>query len=557
MKPKYLLFFSLPFLSFMCMKQATVKPLLYDKTAPLLIDTTNDTVNYLLTFANTEEKDKFKVNFDNFLKQYPHKQVTTDSITQHIKIQFSPESIDNTSVSGQIPFHREEVVIFESDIPSRYEKTPVDTLLPMPGGKITLYTDRKDIDTRLSLFYEITPFKFHQPETDDSLEASGTVHDNLIKDYLLFNQISPYRIQITCTQNLINYQGKIVTAFEIVQSWIELIKNSPAEGLSLFKNVKGINKFIRGQEGVVQGFSVNDEKTITISLEEVDPFSIQRLYSSKLLPYTLKLGQLYVESFEKNKIVLHKNMYYPFNKSFIDECILVFGNDKNPIVSYSLNEYDIVLLHQKKDLNYIRQSMPDNSKLIPFSTDRYFISLASNSFEIRQSIKGYIDIKKIFKNSVRAEGELISKIETDFIDSNEPDLDYDTETPNTPIAKNLTILYNADDPISIKIAEKLFSDLRRVNITCKLQGQTNYNFDISLLDRQYDIGIGWINNDILTNKTESLLLASKWFNNEFDESIRLSECYEIPLFTVQKFALCKNDINFYNNNLSGIYRKNR
>ena len=558
MKKRYVLLFFLPVLSLMCVKQSIEKPLLHDKADPILINMSNDTVNYILTFANSEEKDKFTLDFDNFLKKYSYKPVRTDSITQHIKIQFSHESIDKTSVSDQIPFHQEEVVIFESDIQSRYEKIPEDTLAPIPGGKITIYTDRKDINTRLSLFYEIAPGKIYQSEIFNPLGDNETKkNDDLEKNYLLFNQISPQRIQIICTQNLIDSRGKIVTAFDIVQSWIELIKNRPAEGLALFKNVKGINKFIRGQEGVIQGFSVNNEKTITISLRQPDPFSIQRLYSSKLLPHTLKVGQLYVESINKNKIILHKNIHYPFNKSFIDECILVFGNDKNPIVSYSLNKYDIVLIYKKRDLNYIRQSIQDNSKLIPFSTDRYFISLGSDSYEMRQSLKGYIDPVKIFENSVRAEGKLIARIETDLIDISDSNDSYDTGTRNIQISKNIIILYNTDDPISIKIAEKIFSDLSRMNIACKLLGQTKYDFEISLLDRQYDIGIGWVNNDILKNKSESIRLATKWFNDEHDESIRISECYEIPLFTVQKFALCKIDINFYHNSLSSIYRENR
>jgi hypothetical protein len=536
------------------------KPLLHDNMDPILLDKSNDTLNYILTFTNTEEKDKFTSDLDNFLKKYSYKPIKTDSVKQYIKIQLSPEIIDKTSVSDQIPFHQEEVVIFESDIQSRYKKIPEDISAPMTGGKITLYTDRKDIDTRLSMFYELPPSTLYQPDiyqsqTIDSQMDNETTPDTSDKDYLHINQISPQRIQIICTENLINNTGKFVTAFEIVQSWIELVKNRPAEGLALFKNVKGINKFIRGQEGVIQGFSVNNEKTITISLEQPDPFSIERLHSSKLLPHTLKAGQLFVESINNNKIVLHKNRYFPFTKSFIDECVLIFGSDNNPIVSYSLNKYDIVLVYQKRDLNYLSQSMPENSKLIPFSEDRYFISLGSDSYEMRQNLKGYIDPAKIFKNSVRAEGKLIERIETDLTYGGESNTSYDSGTHNIQISKNIILLYNTDDPISIKIAEKIFSDLSRVNIACKLTGQAKNIFEISLLDRQYDIGIGWVNNDILKNKAESIRLATKWFNNEHDEDIRISECYEIPLFTVQKFALCKSDINFYDNTISGIYRK--
>ncbi|MGD9200459.1 MAG: hypothetical protein PVI26_02760 [Chitinispirillia bacterium] len=560
MKQTCVLLFFLPFFSFMCIKQTMEKPLLHDNMDPILLDKSNDTLNYILTFTNTEEKDKFTSDLDNFLKKYSYKPIKTDSVKQYIKIQLSPEIIDKTSVSDQIPFHQEEVVIFESDIQSRYKKIPEDISAPMTGGKITLYTDRKDIDTRLSMFYELPPSTLYQPDiyqsqTIDSQMDNETTPDTSDKDYLHINQISPQRIQIICTENLINNTGKFVTAFEIVQSWIELVKNRPAEGLALFKNVKGINKFIRGQEGVIQGFSVNNEKTITISLEQPDPFSIERLHSSKLLPHTLKAGQLFVESINNNKIVLHKNRYFPFTKSFIDECVLIFGSDNNPIVSYSLNKYDIVLVYQKRDLNYLSQSMPENSKLIPFSEDRYFISLGSDSYEMRQNLKGYIDPAKIFKNSVRAEGKLIERIETDLTYGGESNTSYDSGTHNIQISKNIILLYNTDDPISIKIAEKIFSDLSRVNIACKLTGQAKNIFEISLLDRQYDIGIGWVNNDILKNKAESIRLATKWFNNEHDEDIRISECYEIPLFTVQKFALCKSDINFYDNTISGIYRK--
>lgn len=532
--------------AFSCIKQTTKQTTTAEGKRPLYHYVQGDTTQYIIGFSKNRELKSFIRKFERLIKVYSIDTIISDTINQYFCLRITTAERDTSKISKHKMAKIDKIDFSESDIEIKKESSIEDTILPTPGGKVTIYTGRKFIDITLSGLIEDVPF---------SIDTAGNIiptKDTTLSKFLIINQLSPVKIRIICTDKLIDNSGKHLTAFDIVQAWTRFIKSNPAEGLALFSQVKGIKKFIRGEEGIIQGFSVSNEKTIIITLAKSDSYALQRLNSPKLLPHSLAIGKFYVKKQQDNKLLLQKNNNYPFDQPFLDKCTIICGKDKNPIVSYSLNKYDMIILYKKKDLEYARQSLVKNSHLVPFSIDRYFISLNSKSSELRKYLKTIIIPNEIHTNAVKAEGEIINEIESAhqkiIINKNT------SHTKKPTVTDPLTILYNNDDPVSILIAEKIFSDLSHSALPCKLKGLTKSKLEIALIDRGYDIEIGWASNKILTNKNSKLRLATIWFNNDTSEAKRISENFEIPLFTINRYALCKKNINFYKNLLSGIYR---
>jgi hypothetical protein len=409
---------------------------------------------------------------------------------------------------------------------------------------VVIYSERKFIDYPFSAFIQVIPFKTNTPPSPE---------DTTQLYPLIARQISPTKIKITCTDKLTNSSGNQITAFNVVQAWTNYIKNNPAEGIALFYHVKGIKKFIKGEEAIIQGFSVINQKNIMLLLSKTDSHALQRLYSPRLLPASLNLGQLYIKNIKKNSITLNQNVHYHGNKSFINQCTIICGNDKKPIISYSLNKYDMITLYTKKDIEYANRSLIKNSNVLPFSTDRYFVSLAPKSTELRSCLKKIIIPLEIQKNAVKAEGELLSTIESSDQKQTPEKRDPNIKKPSD--IGPIRILYNSDDPISTSIAEKIFSDLSNSGISSKLMGLTVHKVQNSLIDRSYEIAIGWVSDRIVTDESEKLRLAAIWFNGENNEAKRITKNLEIPLFAIKKYALCKKHIKFYKNRLTGLFRQ--
>lgn len=540
--------FIISFLS--CTKQVTKQTVTpEEKKPPLYHYTKGDTTQYIMSFPNKKELRSFIRKFNNLIENYSIDTVISDTLNQYFSLRIIPAAKDTARMSRHAMAKIDKIDFVESDIEIMKEIPPEDTVTPVRGGSVTLYTDRIFIDNSLSELLAVVPFP---------VDTAGNIIpgiDTALNHFLSINQISPVKIKITCTNKLINNTGKSLTAFDIAKAWTGLVKNNPAEGLALFSEVKGIKEFIRGEEGIIRGFSASNEKTIIITLGKSDPYAMQRLNSPNLLPRSLNIGKFFIKKQQGNKILLQQNTHYPFDKPFLDKCTIVRGKDKNPMVSYSLNTYDLIILYKKKDLAYARRSMLKKSNLIPFSTDRYFLSLATGSQKVRNYLAKIIAPAGIHSNAVKAEGEIITQIE-----SIEPTVTIDrskTNIKNISIKDPLAILYNTNDPVSIIIAEKIFSDLSHTDIPCKLKGLSKSQFETALVDRNYDIAIGWAPDNIVTNKNEKLRLAAIWFNNETDEAKRISDNFEIPLFTINRFALCKKNIKLYKNQLVGIYRENK
>ncbi len=527
-----------------CTKQ-TIKPTpLQKEIPPVTVKSKGDTTTYVISFMDRKEKRIFSKDFKEFITTYPVKNIVTDTVNQYYKVMIIPPEKEKDT--GELLISPQDTIAFtETDIEAMEKIITVDTVIPTTGGKAVIYTPRSFIDRPLSELTTVFPFP---SDTQAALTAPDTAGQLII-----IAQASPKKIQIECTDWLINGLGHRITAFDLVQAWTDFVKKQPMEGLALFPFVKGIRKFIKGEEGIITGFSIINDKIVRITLEKPDPFSMKRLESSTLLPPVLSLGKYYIKKQQADKLLLMRNDSYFKTKAFLDQCTIICGNDRNPIVSYSLNRYDVVILSEKKDLEYVERKLSANSKIIPFSKERYFISIGSQSPAVRKNLVQVIDPYAIHAHAVKAESEVIAAIETENPISS---IKRNPSQINTEAFLNpVSIAYNTEDPVSIYIAEKIFSDLTHIGIRCKLDGMNTLKMQHTLFKRTYDLAVGWITDSVTANELEKLRLATIWFNGITDESQRIAENLEIPLFSINRYALCKKAIHFYKDVFSGIYRQ--
>ena len=527
-----------------CTKQVIKQTPLKEDSSPVYYRSQGDTTTYVVEFSSKKDKKGFTKDFKAFLNKYPFKRREADTINQYFNVVIIPEKEDTAK---PMIILQDETAFIETDVEIVKEIPIEDTVMPPSGGKVTIYTSRKFIDNTLSELIQVVPFFLDSVPLKDSVDAG------IPNGFLRVTQMSPLKYMLLCTNNFINSSGRHISTFDLVQAWTDFIKKHPAEGLALFHNVKGIQEFIKGEEGIIPGFSVVNEKEIRILLEKPDPFILTRLYSPRLLPPSLSLGQFFIKKQQGNKFLLQQNAKYPFKKAFLKQCTIICGNDKNPIITYSLNKYDMVVLYKKKDLEYVQRTVSKKSHILPFSTERYFISLGSQSPELRKNLVHIIDPAIIHANAVKAEGDLITAIESH--EQHTPTNRNPAEKQYVSISKTIKIVYNADDPISIKIGEKIFSDLTHTGTACKLEGLNTLNLESALIKRTYDIAIGWVPQNITTDDTERLRLATIWFEGNTDEIKRIANNLEIPLFSIKRYVLCKTDIQFYKDTLTGIYRQ--
>jgi hypothetical protein len=157
------------------------------------------------------------------------------------------------------------------------------------------------------------------------------------------------------------------------------------------------------------------------------------------------------------------------------------------------------------------------------------------------------------KNVVRAEGEVISSLQNAVTTDSLPS----TVSPLPPLSKvkPFLILYQAGDPISSSVADKLFSIFSSNGFTSSLKGLSNQKFESALFNREYDIAIGYAPNSVLYNKTEWIRIANIWFNEEKNETVRIARFYEVPLFSIYVYALCGREFEFLDKSFLNILKK--
>jgi hypothetical protein len=530
-------------LFFSCAKQVTKQTVVIQKGHEIVTTEKKDTLGYSISFYDTTERGKFVRSFEHLVKTYPFRKDTLVN-NRYFSLTLPPPP---PSAEGPKP----RPVVSETLATIPQPAAPLAPKIePRTGGTVTLYTPREFVDPVLSSLMTAYPF--------GKGPCGETVPDN-VAGVLDMKVVSDRQIDMTLKDDFVTAAGQKPTAFDLVNVLTAYVKKHPAEGSALFRYVKGLDGFIAGREAIISGFTVSDPKTVSLKLERPDPFATARLCTRRLLPQALKTGLYFVKGESPASVQLLPNPRAEARKPYLNSCILRLGKDPNPFLSFSLNRYDAITIFSLKDIEYARQKAADKSSLIMLSDDRYFLSCAIPLKDIRIFARKLVDPRDILVNFVKADGSVISCIETESGTPSSADLGTGQAAGQTllqtapPVQNPLSVLYRSDDPVSAIIAEKILADFSRAGLQCVLKGTGCEAYEASLVRRDYGIAVGWVVKTVLTDPSERLRLASMWFNDMTDEHARIDDIREIPLFSVKQYLLCKKKIQFAGDVLEGIF----
>jgi hypothetical protein len=421
---------------------------------------------------------------------------------------------------------------------------PADT--PHYGGSLTIYSDRAFTDEIMGSLVTATPFS---QKPDSARGPAGRT------GYLSAGQVSARKVRVSLNQPLVNAAGRRITAFDIADTWSNLAKNFPLDGKAAFGSVKGFAAFIRGEEAVIPGLQLRDDNTIILNLERDDPDAVVRLEDRRLLAQNLMLGPYAAMRTDGTKMTLVANRSCAFDTAYADSITLVPGGDRNPLVSFSLNRYDVVTMVFNSDIDYAKKSLLKDAYIAPYETDRYFLSCAVQDEVLRRCIAGAIDARELLAGLPRIDAAPIHAVETDDSPAPPALLTNAGTSSCAPVtgAQPLRILFQSDDPLSVRIAEKLLARLTQAGFECRLAGSAIGRFQKYLYNGEYDIAAGWTEESAPLSARARLRLAEAWFGGMSDETQRIREGYEIALFSVKRYALCKNRVGLSGGFPAGVY----
>jgi hypothetical protein len=510
---------------------------------PRVLSNENDTLNYVVAFNDTNEREAFVSSFNQFLKKYPFVNMMKDTVRNYVRIDLLPPS-------EQLPLEQpitriEQTQIIEDKIEEIIEEvssdsTPAvtDSILPDFGGVVRIYFPRKNVDPLFSRLFNFFPFNLNK---DTDLTS------------LIISDSSAHRITLKINGRFTNAENRTLTALDFIDNWTSILKKYPAEGYFLFRNVVGVPEFISGNEATVKGFNALDENTITLRLATNDTLAGFRLRNRRLIDGNLKLGLYHISRRSDNTLELLANSNSGPEKPFLEKIVLCTGGDPNPILSFSLNKYDAVVLTSTNDLEYARRNLTKNASLQEIPGERYFLACASEDEGFRAFIKKQINKSDMLRNIAKAEGTTINSVVMDNLESDTQELSISTGQ----FSSNSTfkLIYCKDDQISKNIAEKLLATLSHSKISVNLAALEELEYQRCLITRNYDCAVGWVPQNITHNISEQLRLASIWFNDETDALKRLQDNIEIPLFSVKRYLLKRNDLHLYRNSIQGLFRK--
>jgi hypothetical protein len=491
-----------------------------------------DTVGYLVSFHDTSDRKRFTLSFERFLDSYPFHR---DTLVQnrYFRLDF---------VSAQRP------VEILKPVPQETLARKEAEALPQPaqaaklrtGGAITLYTQRGFLDHDMSGLVQCCAFGADVCHAAKEGESAG---------YLQVKSASDKQIIVTLAAGTVSATGKILSSLDLIDAWTGYAKKHPAEGLALFRNVKGFAGFIRGREAVIGGLVALDDKTIAINFDGADPAGFVRLCSRRLMPESLKLGPYFSKSDNGQLVVLSANQHFPGIKPNLSSCAVRLGKDATPIVSFSLNRYDAVELVFSRDIDLARRKAPEQSVLLPFSQDRYFLSCGLDNPGARAALRNALNARDILASYVKAEGAPLSVIESDA----PPASPTSAENGQTPVSQPVSVLFRSDDPVSAIVAEKVVADLTRSGNTASLRPATQEEYETALSRHDFQCAVGWAPQDILVDESEKVRLRTMWFGDAADETARIADNREIPLFSVKGYLLCKKKVSFSGPSMAGIF----
>jgi hypothetical protein len=503
-----------------------------------------DTLCYIVQFQDSSKRQQFALGIERLLKSFPPEPTPDSTKNKTVKIEII-KSGPAAEAAGR-PLIADTTAI-KSTSQSAVKTEP---MAPAYGGAVRFYLQRGCIDQDIGPL--LSPFPFDKKTCNEKDRPSGA-------GYLIINDVAGKGISLSLAPTIQNGAGRPLSAFDLAAGWTDFVKKHPAEARGIFRYVNGVEQFIGGHEGVITGFQIVDDKTIILQLTQSDPYALQRLCTSRLLPYSFKLGPYFIKNEKNNTLTLAPNAGYVLGKPYLNTCEIKPGKDNNPFLSYSLHRYDMMTVFSKKDLDFARRVAPDKSNLSVFSADRYFLSLAMPSVEVRQFVNRMIDKKDILDNYVKAEGSPLKLLESEDSSAGNP-APAAASTKNSltiapPASTALSILFRNDDPVSTLIAEKLLADLGHAGLSCVMKSSSGDDYEKSLVRRDYGIAVGWAPESITSDPSERLRLGTLWFNDEYKEQVRIDSSQEIPLFSIKTYLLYANKIFFTENGLPGMFVK--
>jgi len=525
-------------LVFSCGKQVTKQTVVIEKGHEIVSTEKKDTLGYVISFYDTTERGKFVRSFEHLVKTYPFRRDTLVN-DRFFSLTLPPPP------PVEAPKPRPVVSETLATLPQPVSPAAAE-VQPRVGGAVTLYSQREFLDPSLSGFVSSYPF------SQNACGGESMPKDN--PGLLDMKVVSDRQIDITLRNNVATATGQTLSAFDLVNAWTAYIKKNPAEGCALFRYVKGLDGFIAGREAIISGFVVVDERTVSLRLEKPDPLATTRLCTRRLLPTSLKTGLYYSKGENQGSVRLFPNPRPGSSKAYLNSCTIRLGKDPNPFLSFSLNRFDAITLFSVKDLDYARQKNADKSSLTVLSDDRYFLSLAMPAKDMRLFSRKLLDARDILVNFVKADGAVISLVESENGPTSPPDQAGQPLLQTAPPLQGpLSVLFRSDDPVSVIVANKVLADFSRAGLQCVLKGTGCEGYEASLVRRDYGIAVGWVPKAVLTDQSERVRLATQWFSDVADERSRVDDSKEIPLFSIKQYLLCKKRIGFDGDVLEGMF----
>jgi hypothetical protein len=406
---------------------------------------------------------------------------------------------------------------------------------PVAGGKAAVYLQRGFLDDAVSEMVNMKPFG-----RDGSERKLFKVTDSTHR-----------RLEFTLTQAIKRANGRRATALDFIELWSRYLKDRPAHGLALFRNVQGADGYVSGKEPLVGGFSAADEQTIRIRLSKPDPLAFQRMRSPALISGLFMLGSYYAAGAADGAVKLLPNANSLSDAAYLAECVVRLGGDPDAMASFANGKYAAMALYSAADLEIARTELEGRTTLVRLPSDRYFIANKSANDQLRRFISGAVSGLDLLKNTVKAEGEEIFCVTSheDATEARAPRV----KPPELP--KPIKLIYRNDDPISVAVAEKLRADFSDMGLATDVIGGNAEAYERILVSGRYDCAVGWAPEAVLENLTEQLHFASMWFDDETDSRVRLGEYREVPLFSVNNYMLLRDDTKLYGDRVSGIWNR--
>jgi len=406
---------------------------------------------------------------------------------------------------------------------------------PVFGGRLKMYVHRGFLDETISQIVNLSPFG----------EAGSE------KALFVVTDSTNRRIEMKLTEPAVRGNGQRVNALDFIEHWSNLLKTHPAQGLSLFRNVQGVQSYIDGKDPLVKGFIAFDAQTVRIRLERPDPQIFTRLNSPKLITGSLLLGPYYPANIKEDELKVFPNKHTVSEPVFLQEWDIHFGDDPDVMQSFSLGMYSAMVIWSQSDLQAARTQLGDKITLSKLSSDRYFLSCRIENQQIRRQIRSKVNGADLLQNTVKAEGEEIHSVTV--INENAQKPAPIVAVASIALLTPVRIAYRIDDPVSKTIAEKLSEDFNGQGLQTELKGGNALEYETMLVRKEYDCAIGWIPQTVVDNVTEQLHLATMWFSDDIDSQARIRDYREIPLFSIDNYLLLRDDVKLHGGKLMGIW----